>query len=196
MNWRGSGGAVSFKRLAPGAEAGAAVAELEVLERYAANRTGLSPLMGYPEVVVGETGLTAGTKVGAGAGSHVLDAGAQHQPDGPVEAVYLLRGEAAGTALRVDTGGEKGFVGIHIADTGDEILVDDDRLDGGFASGETLLQEFAGEAAPQRLRAEPAGNLSRLVKQPDSPEFPGVAEVDGGTIVEVNDGSRKLSCLC
>ena len=112
-----------FKRLAPGAEAGAAAAELDVLKRCAADRAGLPPLVGYLEVVVGETGLTAGAKVGAGAGSHVFDARAQHPPDGPVEALYLFWGQAAGAALRVDTGGEKGLVGIHAADAGDEILV-------------------------------------------------------------------------
>jgi len=186
---------VLFKGLAPGAEAGATAAELDILERCAADRAGLPPLVGYLEVVVSETGLTAGAKVGAGAGSHMFDARAQHLPDGPVEVLYLLRGQAAGVALRVDTGGEKGFVGIHAADAGDEILVDDDCLDGGFAPGEASLQKFAGEASLQRLRPEPAGNLSRPVEQPEYPEFPGVAEVDGGIIVEVKDGSRKFSRL-
>ena len=67
----------------------------------------------------------------------------------------------------MNTGSEEEFVGIDVADTGDDSLVAEQGLDGGGALGNAGLKHINGEVGAQRLRAEASQKRIRLLDQPD-----------------------------
>ena len=84
-------------------------------------------------------------------GSSILNADAEHVADGAIEGVAFVGGQGAGTALRMEGGFPEGFVGINIADTGDEGLVEQQRFEGAFAGGENGFEIGSRKGVGERI---------------------------------------------
>src|SRR5437868_5067611 len=67
--------------------------------------------------------FTVGVDIVAQGAAAVVDGAAENQLDGAIEAEDLFAGEAIGGDGRVDAAVEERFVGVDVADAGDETLI-------------------------------------------------------------------------
>ena len=103
------------------------------------------------------------------------------------------RTEAAGRAGRVDAGVMQGLVGVDVADSRHDTLVQQHGLHRGPGmAGEALAQCRSREPLAKRFGPEPAkervGGARLRAGQPDPAEPPGVVVVQAGGLVELEDG--------
>jgi len=99
------------------------MADGDALYRCTAGRAGLTAAVGDAEVRVGGALFAAGAEVGVDAGSLVTNGFLKDVPKCAVQTFYLCSGKVVCRSGGVDTGGKKGFIGVHITDTGDKTLV-------------------------------------------------------------------------
>jgi hypothetical protein len=91
----------------------------------------------------------------------------------------------------MDAGGVQGFIGVHVADAGDDGLVAQQGLDGGLAMAQALGEDLRGKIGLQGLRAQFDGDAALIRQQPHAAELARVAEGDIGA-VEMDYGPRIL----
>src|SRR5437660_7259714 len=76
-----------------------------------------------------------------------------------MQRAMLSRGELTGGSERVDLCTPERFVGVDVSHAGERALIEERRLDRRTAAGETIAERARGEAAVQRLGAEPGGEV-------------------------------------
>ena len=86
-------------------------------------------------------------------------------------------------------GGKQGFIGVHIADAGDESLVEKYGFYRSLVFVQPFSQNLHCEIRSQRLRAEFAGNGSVIFQQPQRSQTSAVCKNELRTIVKVKDNS-------
>jgi len=86
--------------------------------------------VGNLEVMMGEALLATRPVIGVSAGAHVLDAVSQHLFNGAIQALHLIPGQASSRSRGMNLGHMQGFIGIHVPDAGDNILVVEEGFDG------------------------------------------------------------------
>lgn len=130
-----------------------------------------------------------------------LDAFSQDGPNSPVQADDFIEAELVSASFGVDAGPEQGFVGVDIAETSDERLVEDGTLDLRGSALQGGIEPRGGEIARQRFRAKaPVQCLDDiLIDVKDAaelalvgkPEVPSVVEVEG----EVLESERRIAAF-
>jgi len=120
--------------------------------------------------------FAVGIDVIAQGASAMIDGAAEDQLDGAVQAIDLLASEAVGGGSGVDTAVEEGFIGIDVADAGDEALVEQGGLDGAAGFGQARNQ--LGRANLQRLGAKIAVICLTVAEPPDAAEAAGIDEAE------------------
>jgi hypothetical protein len=90
----------------------------------------------------------------------------------------------------MDAGGKEGFIGVHVADTGEKGLVAEHSLDHSRALCQKLGQNLSGEIWLQGLRTELAHDRGFILYQPHHTQFAGIAKAELGSIVEMENSSK------
>ncbi len=91
----------------------------------------------------------------------------------------------------MDSGSKQGFIGIHIADTGDEGLVTEESLYRRRALAQALSQNLRGKVSFQGFRAELTDNGIGIFYQPHCPKLAWVAKVEIDFFIQVEYGTDK-----
>ena len=133
----------------------AALSKHQTLNRQTAPRTGRSLAVGDTERVVRGAPSTIGQPVRVDAGALPLDRTSQHAPDTLPETMHLDLIECARRSEWVDSCLEQSLVRVHVADSGDDVLVKQGRLDGDAVSRQRSTHRFGGEVLIQRLGPQP-----------------------------------------
>jgi hypothetical protein len=87
-------------------------------------------------------------------GAAVAEGIGEHLADGGMEALNGRFRQGGGCAPGADSGGEKRFVGVDVADAGEQGLVEKDGLDRRGAALESSSEGYDAETVLQGLRAE------------------------------------------
>lgn len=115
-------------------------------------------------------------------GAARLDRLIEDRDDRGVQARTAPPGDARRPAPRRDARPEERLAGVDIADSGDQALVEEGRLDRGRASGEAAVQDIRGEPRAERFGAHARQMLTVLKTggrdEVDKPETAGVIEND------------------
>jgi hypothetical protein len=102
-----------------------------------------------------------------------------------MQAPGFLWGEAICWPQGVNSSRKQGFIGIHIADAGDNILVNQDSFKRRLAPSQELGQHSGRKARLQRLGAKPADNAILILDQLHLAKFAGVAKEDTAAVIQV-----------
>ena len=96
----------------------------------------------------------------------IADGVAEDASDGAMEAARFVGGEGRRLTLGMESRGKQGFVGVDVADAGDDPLVEKNGLDRGASLHQRLAQPVGGEIVAQGLGAERANGVLRPVDDP------------------------------
>ena len=159
-------------RLTARAEVRTTLADACVADRRAAARTALALAAINCQPVLH---VAAGVGV-VESGALVADGLAQHGADGGVQGGDLGRTERVGGGQRVQAGAKEGFVGVNVAQTGDDALVEQQRLEAAAMPAQQGGQLGDGEGAAERLDAQFAGRGGEIRRVYDASELAWIAE--------------------
>ena len=112
---------------------GAAAGEDNALDGGFADEAGFGGALVDAVFQLKETADTAGVDVVGDGGAAEADGMLEDVDEGEAEAFELGVAEAACLTARTDAGAEEGFVGVDVADAGEERLIEESGLDGEFA---------------------------------------------------------------
>ena len=132
--------------------------------------------------------FTVGINIVAQGAAAVIDGSAQNDFDGAVEANDLLALEAMGGDGGVNAAVEKGFIGVDVADAGDEALIQQRCFDRTASPGKARNQFIRTHC--QRLGPEVFVMCLTVAQPPDAAETTGVAEAKLGVAGEIGDQVR------
>src|SRR5688572_27693588 len=96
----------------------------------------------------------------------MIDCPAQYQLDSAGEFLHLLLTEAIARGSRVNPAVEERFVGVYVADAGENALIEQGSLDGPAGFGEPLVEVVTPNL--QRLRSKPT-LAAFAIAQPPQP---------------------------
>lgn len=129
------------------------------------------------------------------AGAVASDAFLERFPDrGPQMRGLFLR-DLVGPGEWMQFGAVQGLICVDVAETGDELLVEEQRLELPLSGPETCVQPFGGERVGERLRSEVPEDFGGIGHQPDAAEFARVAEDERGVVREFEDESVMCAGL-
>ena len=157
-------------RLADRAKMGPALANSRFLNWFSAADAGLACALIYLKMV-----LEISTAINPiDAGTVLADALQQNFPDGGQERAGFLFRQRAALAQRVEARVEQGFVRIDIAQTREEALVQEQRLELPGVCLEHFMEDPWRKLGIQWFRSKAAKHAERVRGKPGSPEFAGV----------------------
>ena len=132
-----------------------------------------------------KSGFAGGIDVIGDGGSTQADGVMQDLAQCEAEALEISAGEAAGHAAGADSGAEEAFVGVDIADAGEEALVKEGGLDGSFSFAEERGEIFRGDGEGLETGGQKCRTLAEVfVRQAtetagiDEAEFAAAGECD------------------
>ena len=126
-------------------------------------------------------------------GAAILNTDTEDVANGAVEGFALVGCEGAGAALGMNRGGPEGFVGIDVTDTGNERLIEQQRLDGTLTVGEQLFEIGAGKVFGERIGPKLPKNFLRVVDEFPASKFAGVAKVEFHATGEEDFGAVEFT---
>jgi len=112
----------------------------------------------------------------------------QHLTDGLVEPLDFFTRQGIRFALGVDARHEEGLVSVDVADASDELLVEQQRLEGSPALPDESRKLGEGKILGQGFRPQTAHHLVLVSDQVDPPEFAHVKKAQLPSVVQVKDG--------
>ena len=112
--------------------------------------------------------------------------------DRGVQGAALGGTERPGGRLRVQTGQEEGFVGVDVADPGDEALVEQHGLDGGATTTQPAPEGVAVEGGIDGVGAELGERLGGVIHQVERAELADVDEAQLAAVVEGQAGAEEV----
>ena len=153
--------------------------------RYGATtRTGRLFLMGNLEVVLLHARLTGGAVIVLDTRPFTGYALGQDCPDGFVDTLDFLGIQARCRTQGTYSGGVEYLVGVHIANAGDDGLVNEDRFDRGRLFFKALRQNLRREIWGKWLGAEFAKDVAKVFREPYPGERSWITEEDLIAIIE------------
>ncbi len=153
---------------------GGATAKDYTLNWSFAARTGLA-LAGVDAVEELEAAFFAvGVDVVAQGAAAMVDGAAENQLDGAVEAEDLVASQSVAGDRGVDSAVEEGFIGVDVADAGDEALVEEGGFNDAAGFGKALGE--LGGADCERFGAKICVMCLTVAEPPDAAEASGIAE--------------------
>lgn len=123
------------------------------------------------------------------AGPFVHNPGAEGLTNGMVEPGQLLNSEAVDLAAGIDAGDDTALIGIDIADTGNELLVEQQRFQAATSFVEQGLKVGQGEFIGQRFRAELANHLIWIANQVDPAKLTHILEAQLMIVIQLENGA-------
>lgn len=177
--------------LAPGAEVGAAIPYRNALYGRATVVAYLAAPVGHPELEMGRAQLATRPVVVDDACPLLADSLLQHLPDGAMQPFHLVRRQATARPQRMNPGSEQDLIGIHVANTGNQVLVTKQRLYQRSTVAQQPGQEFHCKACLKWLRAQLAHDCSIIGHQPHPAELALVTEVKLRAIIQADDGPHE-----
>lgn len=124
---------------------GTAACDGDALDGRAAGTAGLSGTRVDVVVELEETRYAVGVYVVGDGGAAQLDGVLEDLDEGGAEAGEFVAGEASGLAAGADSGVEESFVGVDVADSVEEGLVEERGFDGSLAIAEESDEVFEGD---------------------------------------------------
>jgi len=112
----------------------------------------------------------------------------QHLTDGLVEPLDLVTGQGVCFALGMDARHKESFVGVDVADASDELLVEQQGLEGSLALPDESRKLGEGKILGQGFRPQTAHHLVLVSDQVDPSEFAHVKKAQLSSVVQVKDG--------
>lgn len=122
------------------------------------------------------------------AGAVVFDGRIQGLADASPQGAGFGLGECIAAPLRMQAGAVQRFVGVNVADPGDDGLIEQECFERAAARSEERPQCLRGETARQRFGAQPAGYFIRIVNQVEAAKFSAVAEPQVFAVVKMQNG--------
>ena len=119
------------------------------------------------------------------AGATPLDGLAQDRDNARVQLIDLISRQRTGGSQRMDPRAPQRFVGVDIAQPGDESLVEQQRLDTPSSSTEHLRQSFRSESSGQRLWTQVPHYLLWIVHQIHPSELARVGKYQPAPVVKL-----------
>ncbi len=151
---------------------GATLTYDEPLNRRPTNRARFSLPIIHPKIVLEVAAAVHPVKARAVAQDALL----QRSLNGGVQAFGFLPRHRIRERQRVQFGAMESLIGVNVAQARQESLVEQQRLELTMAPVKRIRQPLGRELGAERLRAETAGDLFGVRRQPDAPEFARVIE--------------------
>ena len=127
-------------------------------------------------------------------GSVQPDGEAEYSADGPVETDHLGIGNGVRSCQRMEASGGERFVGVDVAEAGDERLVKEEGFELSLALMQDTPQSTGGEGRPEGFEPEAGGRGREIACVGDGPELTRVAEQTLASVVQLPDGSNVSRC--